>query len=266
MKIRVGIASILLILSLSLLFVGISTASISPLIPNKTDVDTSNNIVVQSESTNKTRELAKQRRNYIESQIIESENIESENIEISDCIVIGDSNTVRMDMYDTSISEAKHISAIVGVGVGGFDNYTNSSNTTSGRTIKSDLDKLNDSYFQDVVIMLGTNDYNKDGIEFINQYKSILDYVYDRNSNAKVYMVTIPPVNNSKSPSIQDNDADRISYLIADMSNNYNKLDIELIDLNNYLSASDMSSDYGDGYHFSKSGAEKAAEYIVENL
>ena len=169
-------------------------------------------------------------------------------------------------MYDTSISEAKHISAIVGVGVGGFDNYTNSSNTTSGRTIKSDLDRLNDSYFQDVVIMLGTNDYNKDGIDFINQYESILDYIYNRNSNAKVYMVTIPPVNNSKSPSIQDNDADRISYLIADMSNNYNKLDIELIDLNNYLSASDMSSGYGDGYHFSKSGAEKAAEYIVENL
>lgn len=189
-----------------------------------------------------------------------------ESINIEDCIVIGDSNTVRMANYDTELSNAFHISAITGVGVGGWKEYTRSGNTTSNETILADLENLPDNAFEHVVIMLGTNDFRKEQDEFTKQYTEILDYIKLRNSNAVVNLVTIPPVNDSTSPSIDDADADKISEYIKNIYDNYDGLELNLIDLNNNLSSSDMSKASGDGYHFSRNGAVKAAIYIASNL
>lgn len=200
------------------------------------------------------------------SKLANQESQESTNVNIEDCIVIGDSNTVRMANYDTELSNAFHISAITGVGVGGWKEYTRSGNTTSNETILADLENLPDNAFEHVVIMLGTNDFRKEQDEFTEQYTEILDYIKLRNSNAIVNLVTIPPVNDSASPSIDDADADKISEYIKNIYDNYDGLELNLIDLNNNLSSSDMSKASGDGYHFSRNGAVKAAIYIASNL
>ena len=130
------------------------------------------------------------------SELASQEPQESTNVNIEDCIVIGDSNTVRMANYDTELSNAFHISAITGVGVGGWKEYTRSGNTTSNETILADLENLPDNSFEHVVIMLGTNDFRKEQAEFTEQYTEILDYIKLRNSNA-VSELFISPITQS---------------------------------------------------------------------
>lgn len=184
---------------------------------------------------------------------------------IENLLFIGDSNTVRMTMYNENMNDALHVSAICGVSTGGWDSYTNGSNTTNNRTIKTDLDNLSSNAFSHVVIMLGTNDFGKSRDKFIGDYVEILDYINNRNSNAVVNMVTVPPVRDSKSPSIKNNQADNLAEFIKELSKAYTKLEINLIDLNSSLSENDMSAASSDGYHFSKDGAVKAFEFIKNN-
>ena len=186
-------------------------------------------------------------------------------IDISECVVIGDSNTVRMALYKTSIADAKHISAIVGVGVGGFGSYARSNGLTHGKTLKSDLNTLPDTDLDNVIIMLGTNDYRKLEEDFKEQYINIINYIVSRNTSSNIYLITIPPVRDSKSSTIKNEDTDRISKFIREIPESL-ETKVSIIDLNSYLDPSNMSDSYGDEYHFSEAGAVKAANYIVANL
>ena len=187
---------------------------------------------------------------------------EEDSISIEDVLVIGDSNTVRMNMYNTQLSNAKAIAAIVGVGVSSFDSYKNKSNTTNGLTLKDYLDTLSDDYFGHVVIMLGTNDYGSSSKIITRDYQEITDYIYGRDSKAVINIVTIPPVNESCSNTVRN----RAVKIVNEAIKSFVSENMNLIDLNSFLSEKDMSSSKNDGYHLSKSGAEKAANHIVENL
>lgn len=188
-------------------------------------------------------------------------------VDISKCLIIGDSNTVRMNSYTSEIPNALDVCAIVGVSTKGWDSYTNDSNTTGGKTLKAHLDSLSDGYFQHVVIMLGTNDYGSDSATFKTSYTEILDYIKTRNSKAVVNLVTVPPVNDAESPYIKNTDANRLAGDIKAIAQNYQGLTINLIDLNSHLSVSDMSTSSSDGYHLKISeGCEKASAFIASNV
>lgn len=202
----------------------------------------------------------------LKSQVATREATKPTSARIEDTIFIGDSNTVRMTIHSEELSKALHISAICGVSSKGWDSFTSNSNTTQGRTIKSDLDRLDSSAFNHVVLLLGTNDFSKGEVEFTSSYTNILEYIRYRNPDAMVNLVTVPPVNDSKSPSISNRDAFKIASFIVNIYETYDGLNLNLIDLNQYLEISDMSTGYGDGYHLSKAGSIKAAEYIVSQI
>lgn len=184
---------------------------------------------------------------------------------ISNATVIGDSNTVRMYNYKTAIAEAKNIFAIVGVSTGNWDSYTNKSSTTGGRTIKQCLAEVSSSQLSNIIIMLGTNDGGPANIA--NNLTEIVTYIRSRNSGAKISICTVPPVNDDKSPSLKNSDATAISEAIKDfVSSNASKYNLKLVDVNGYLSTSDMSTSNNDGYHLSSSGCEKCANYIATNF
>lgn len=188
--------------------------------------------------------------------------------DISNCTIIGDSNTVRMSSYGTTITKAKKVLATVGVGVGSWDSLTKSGTgetTIPGLTLKQAINKLSSDDLSHVVIMLGTNDSSSDQSNFTTNYKSVLDYIKSKNSNAVVTICTIPPVNDDKSPSIKNTNASNTSGYIKSIASSYTGLKVELLDVNSYLSSSDMSTADGDGYHLSASGATKCANYIASN-
>ena len=183
--------------------------------------------------------------------------------DISNYTVIGDSNTVRMYNYDTAIADAKNVYAIVGVSTGGWDSYNNSSNTTGGKTLKECIEQSSSSDLSNVIIMLGTNDYgNPSGIA--SNYTEILDCIISKNSKANIIICTVPPVNDSYSSTITNEQATAVCNAIKSfVSSNSSRYNLSLLDVNSQLTVSDMSTASGDGYHLSRAGATKCANVIA---
>lgn len=189
--------------------------------------------------------------------------------DISNAVMIGDSNTVRMYSYSTDITKAKKIFATVGIGLGSFDSYSSSqsgSSTILGKTIKQAIDSCSSDDLSHVVIMLGTNDYGKPD-SVASNYQKLLDCISSKNNKAVVTICTVPPVNDSASSTIKNSNAVAINDAIKKFVSSYSgSLSVHLLDVNSQLTSSDMSTTSGDGYHFSKSGASKCASYIVTNV
>lgn len=189
--------------------------------------------------------------------------------DISNAVMIGDSNTVRMYSYGTDITKAKKIFATVGIGLGSFDSYSSSqsgSSTILGKTIKQAIDSCSSDDLSHVVIMLGTNDYGKPD-SVASNYQKLLDCISSKNNKAVVTICTVPPVNDSASSTIKNSNAVAINDAIKKFVSSYSgSLSVHLLDVNSQLTSSDMSTTSGDGYHFSKSGASKCASYIVTNV
>ena len=189
-------------------------------------------------------------------------------IDISNCTIIGDSNTVRMSSYGTTITKAKKVLATVGVGVGSWDTLSKDkagSTTIPNLTLKQAIGKLSKDDLSHVVIMLGTNDFSSTQSSFTANYTSILDYIKSKNSSAIVTICTVPPVNDNKSSSIKNSNATTISSYIKSIASSYSGLKVVLLDVNSHLSSSDMSTSNNDGYHLSTKGATKCANYIASN-
>lgn len=189
--------------------------------------------------------------------------------DISNAVMIGDSNTVRMYSYGTDITKAKKIFATVGIGLGSFDSYSSSqsgSSTILGKTIKQAIDSCSSDDLSHVVIMLGTNDYGKPD-SVASNYQKLLDCISSKNNKAVVTICTVPPVNDSASSTIKNSNAVAINDAIKKFVSSYSGgLSVHLLDVNSQLTSSDMSTTKGDGYHLSKSGASKCASYIVTNV
>lgn len=184
-------------------------------------------------------------------------------LDIEDVVIIGDSNTVRMYNYSENMKSAKDVVAVVGSGVGNWRSNKNPGNTTNGKSIYDRLEEMDSDNIKNILIILGTNDFNCSELEFKSKYIELLEYLRERNSEVNLILSTIPPVNNSKSPSINNSDATRVSEWIREIANDQK---LYLIDINEKVGISDMSQIYGDGYHYSKQGAIKASEIIIEEV
>ena len=179
--------------------------------------------------------------------------------DVSEIIFIGDSNTVRMYTYKTEIINAKHVSAIVGVSLAGFNSYIYSSNTTNNRSLREDLDGLSDSDLTHIVILLGTNDFGRNQDDIKESYRDIINYILNRNQDAVINISTIPPVNDRYSYSIKNDDVVSINGAVKSIADEFN---LNLIDLYSNLNESDIDID---GFHLNHEGVEKAAKYLIEN-
>lgn len=190
-------------------------------------------------------------------------NIEDEsNLHISDFLVIGDSNTVRMYNQATSILGAKYVAAVTAVGVRTWDRYKNTDSTIGDNTIKSCLEELSDDYFDNVLILLGTNDYSTSHDNFLIGYLSILKYIFTRNEDAFICISTIPPVRDSASSTITNLDATQVSNWIKEVVELVDSSNVRLVDLNSCLNQEDMSDVSGSGYHLNSNGAIRASNYL----
>ena len=178
---------------------------------------------------------------------------------IEDTIVIGDSNTVRMYLWDTSIKDAQDVFAVVGVGVSNLkfsDGRTNYS-TIGKNSIEESLNTLKVDDLKQVVIMLGTNDFGSKVDMFKSNYQNLLDSLVEINPDVKIYLCTILPAN---SRTVKSSHVSKINQAIEELADE-NELD--LIDVYSEMSLQDISKD---GIHLTKSGCKKCAEFIVNSL
>lgn len=171
-------------------------------------------------------------------------------LRIEDFLFIGDSNTVVMKQNNPAMHDAKAVAAVVGEGV------------TSMRDIYTKLDALDDPCFDNVVIMLGTNDWYQPTSKVHECYTALLNYIKGRSTAANIYIVTIPPVYNGASTTIKDSDASRINdMLVESFSGEYT-----IVDLYNYLTTDDMSHASNNGYHLTTDGSIRAFNYILQEI
>lgn len=178
-------------------------------------------------------------------------NTTAQNASFSDVVMIGDSNTVRMKSSGTSITNAKKIIAEVGEGL-------------SSTTILNQIKALKTDDLSNVCIMLGTNNFSSQKVQFVSAYENLINEIYQINPNANITLCTIPRVNDSYSPSIKDATTVTISDWIKEIANKGN---LNLIDVNSHLTPNDMSTTSGDGYHLniSNGGVQKCADFITSS-
>lgn len=189
---------------------------------------------------------------------------------IANVTVIGDSNTVRMYSYGTSLASANKIIATVGVGVNTFDSYTTDlagRTTIPNKTIKSAINSCSYKDLNYVAIMLGTNDFSLNTNTFKTKYKELLGVIEAKNSTATVYVCTVPPVLDTASSTIKNQNATNLSESIRSVVSEYSGgLTLKLIDINRGLNINDMSKTNNDGYHLSSAGAKKCADLIATGV
>ena len=178
-------------------------------------------------------------------------NTTAQNASFSDVVMVGDSNTVRMKSSGTSITNAKKIIAEVGEGL-------------SSTTILNQIKALKADDLSNVCIMLGTNNFSAQKVQFVSAYENLINEIYKINPNANITLCTIPRVNDSYSPSIKDATTVTISDWIKEIANKGN---LNLIDVNGHLTPDDMSTASGDGYHLniSNGGVQKCADFITSS-
>lgn len=128
---------------------------------------------------------------------------------------------------------------------------------------------LNDpDYYQDIYLMFGLNEVGTNVNSFVQNYKTLIDYIREHQTRANIYVISVTPVT-------QEVDADPNEVQNMERINAFNSalrqlcidencwyLDIYslLVDEYGYL-----SSDYafaGDGKHFEKSGYVAWANYM----
>lgn len=190
---------------------------------------------------------------------VSSEPVVTLSLSLSDLLVVGDSNTVKMWTFNTDIRNAKHVSAIGGVSVRTWVEYTNASCTTNGLTLYEDMQNLDSSYFNYVLIILGSNDYWHDYVNFTSSYVALLDYIVSRNPNALIIVSSIPPVAENTmgfTSEIVGSTNDKIRNVVY----SYSKAKVLFMDLNSNLTTDDIS--VIDGVHLTEEGAKHAVEYI----
>ena len=158
-----------------------------------------------------------------------------------------------------------------------FPNYNVYNSGIAGNMTKDILDNMENRVFvynpTKVFILIGTNDLvysglDNDGIK--NNIEEIINKIYEKNSNTKIYLESIYPVNNSLNKEIVET---RTNDNIKDL---YNK--IEKICNNNkctYINMYDNLTDKNgnmkriytvDGLHLNKIGYKAVANKLIKYL
>lgn len=182
-------------------------------------------------------------------------------VNLSDYTIIGDSNTVRM-YNEGCLEDFGMVAGIVNVGVHNWENYIDISNTTNNKSIKQYVvEKVTSKY----IIMLGTNDYKLSKEDFIGRYTELIEFLMF-NGAEEINLCTIPPVFDEASYSIKNKDTIRINEYIREIVDNSENNKLNIIDMENELSISIMSKDFGDGYHLSSVGCTVQSECIKNEI
>ena len=158
-----------------------------------------------------------------------------------------------------------------------FPNYNVYNNGIAGNMTKDILDNMENRVFvynpTKVFILIGTNDLvysglDNDGIK--NNIEEIINKIYEKNSNTKIYLESIYPVNNSLNKEIVET---RTNDNIKDLNNKIEKIcnNNKCTYINMYDNLTDKNGNMKriytvDGLHLNKIGYKVVASKLTKYL
>ena len=158
-----------------------------------------------------------------------------------------------------------------------FPNYNVYNSGIAGNMIKDILDNMENRVFvynpTKVFILIGTNDLvysglDNDGIK--NNIEEIINKIYEKNSNTKIYLESIYPVNNSLNKEIVET---RTNDNIKDLNNKIEKIcnNNKCTYINMYDNLTDKNGNMKriytvDGLHLNKIGYKVVASKLTKYL
>ena len=158
-----------------------------------------------------------------------------------------------------------------------FPNYNVYNSGIAGNMTKDILDNMENRVFvynpTKVFILIGTNDLvysglDNDGIK--NNIEEIINKIYEKNSNTKIYLESIYPVNNSLNKEIVET---RTNDNIKDLNNKIEKIcnNNKCTYINMYDNLTDKNGNMKriytvDGLHLNKIGYKAVANKLIKYL
>lgn len=158
-----------------------------------------------------------------------------------------------------------------------FSNYNVYNSGIAGNMTKDILDNMENRVFvynpTKVFILIGTNDLvysglDNDGIK--NNIEEIINKIYEKNSNTKIYLESIYPVNNSLNKEIVET---RTNDNIKDLNNKIEKIcnNNKCTYINMYDNLTDKNGNMKriytvDGLHLNKIGYKAVANKLIKYL
>ena len=158
-----------------------------------------------------------------------------------------------------------------------FPNYNVYNSGIAGNMTKDILDNMENRVFvynpTKVFILIGTNDLvysglDNDGIK--NNIEEIINKIYEKNSNTKIYLESIYPVNNSLNKEIVET---RTNDNIKDLNNKIEKMcdNNKCTYINMYDDLTDKNGNMKriytvDGLHLNKIGYKAVANKLIKYL
>lgn len=158
-----------------------------------------------------------------------------------------------------------------------FSNYNVYNSGIAGNMTKDILDNMENRVFvynpTKVFILIGTNDLVYSGLdndEIKNNIEEIINKIYEKNSNTKIYLESIYPVNNSLNKEIVET---RTNYNIKDLNNKIEKIcnNNKCTYINMYDNLTDKNGNMKriytvDGLHLNKIGYKVVASKLTKYL
>ena len=158
-----------------------------------------------------------------------------------------------------------------------FPNYNVYNSGIAGNMTKDILDNMENRVFvynpTKVFILIGTNDLVYSGLdndEIKNNIEEIINKIYEKNSNTKIYLESIYPVNNSLNKEIVET---RTNDNIKDLNNKIEKIcnNNKCTYINMYDNLTDKNGNMKriytvDGLHLNKIGYKVVASKLTKYL
>lgn len=191
-------------------------------------------------------------------------------------VIIGDSNTVVLKNKCSDINDAT-IFARVSATVGECVNNWNYILPDYNKTMKQLIDALSGDDFHTVVINMGTNHLGGNMTTYRTYYQTLLDNLYAKNPDARIYICKILPVNHSLCTGkyaylLTNQNVNKVNNVVAALyeENAATGRDIRLIDYNTPFkdASGNLSNTYGsgDGVHLNAAGAKKMNTILQTRL
>lgn len=179
---------------------------------------------------------------------------------LDDAVFLGDSITEGMELYNNSnakIVAYKGLTTSKAMGES-LEKYGN----------KTAVQAVSDVHAKKIYVMFGSNEVYDGGLDkFKVDYEKLIDTLKEKNSNATIFIQTIPPVTEKYSGEghyLNNSLIDEANKIIADMAAEKN---VYLLDvhgaLTNATGALPIEASPVDGVHFGKDAFQKWINYLL---